>query len=88
MMTNFPPLNKMNNLFRATVPLSLFAASILSATPVLSFQIPTNLPPPTVQNLPLEVPPTPGAPGPVGILGAITAFGYSRKLRSRIRDAK
>ena len=32
--------------------------------------------------------PTAGAPGPVGILGAITAFGYSRKLRNRIRDAK
>ena len=78
----------MNKLFLATGSLSLFVASILTATPVLAFQIPTNLPPPTVQNLPLAIPPTPGAPGPVGILGAVVAVGYSRKLRNRIKAAK
>ena len=74
-----------------THPIAALAALLLAAAPAAAqIQINTGLLPPggpQVANLPLVVP-TPGAPGPAGILGAAAAWHAARRLRRRMREGR
>lgn len=73
--------------------IAALAALLLAAAPASAqLQINPNfvMPPGGLQvaNLPLVVPPAPGAPGPAGILGAAAAWHAARRLRRRMRGGR
>jgi hypothetical protein len=48
--------------------------------------LPTNLPPSSPSAAARQTRPTDSVPGPLPVLGAAAAFGFSRRLRRRIRS--
>ena len=75
------------NTFSGWIPYSKTFTATSTGSQILEFLsggTPAGLPPTSLlDNVQLrEMPPV---PGPLGVLGAVTAFGYSRRIRRRIR---
>ena len=88
--TNSSPSTNPNNVsgaFSTSGSPSTFTAGTITSSFTNTFNVTSNAFTSFDNSLTQKAAPTSSAPGPLPILGAGAAFGFSRKLRSRIKDA-